>query len=580
MDQVEEIKKKANIADIVGGYVDLKRAGRNLKGLCPFHEERTASFMVNEELSIYKCFGCGAGGDVIKFLMDIEGLDFREALQKLADRVGVKLTEVASSKDRSLKTKLYEINSLTAEYYHYLLTEHGSGMEARQYLKSRGVNEKLIKTFKLGYSINAWDGLSTYLYRKKGYDMETLLKSGLIIESKQGGYDRFRGRIIFPFTDAAGRVVGFSGRVLPEFAEEGAGAKYINSPETPVYHKSEVLFGLEQARQAIRKNNRVVAVEGPMDMISSYAAGVTETVAVNGTALTPEMLVILSRLCDRIVLSLDADMAGEAAIKRSIDEAEKVNLSIKVIDIVGGKDPDEVARKSPKEWRRQVDGAVEVYEFVINRAIKKWGVEGSEAIRRVSDEVIPYLNKIRNKVIQAYWVGKLAKTFGVEEQRVWEEMGKTFRQEKVGTVSEIKQEAKSLSRIEMLGRQLIGLLLSSNKDQVWLVKDMLKGMSFEGAWGKLLVRILENGPIGSVDEFVKQLPAELVPVAQEAYLMEVEDMVEDRELEKTTVELLNENIKQKQLKLSEEIARFEEMGDEIKAGELTKQLTELSYKRR
>jgi len=198
MDQVEEIKQKTDIAAVVGGYVDLKRAGRNLKGRCPFHEEKTPSFMVNEELGIFKCFGCGKGGDVIKFLMDIEGLEFPEALEKLADRVGVKLVRRDGTQEKSEKTKLYEVNSLAAEYYHYLLTGHSAGEEARKYLKERGIGDKIIKTFKLGYALDEWDGLLTYLTKKKNYSKDILVKAGLVIESTKGGYDRFRGRVMIP----------------------------------------------------------------------------------------------------------------------------------------------------------------------------------------------------------------------------------------------------------------------------------------------------------------------------------------------------------------------------------------------
>lgn len=577
-DQIEDIKRKINIAEVVGGFVSLKRAGRNLKGLCPFHEEKTPSFMVNEELSIYKCFGCGESGDVFSFLMKIEGLEFGEVLEKLADRTGIKLVRNYGGEEKSEKVKLLEVNNLAAEYYHYLLTEHPSGKVAREYLLGRGVNMKLIKTFKLGFALDEWDGLISYLMKKKGYERWLLVKAGLVIESKQGGYDRLRGRIVFPFTDAAGRVVGFSGRIVPALSKgEESGGKYVNSPETPVYHKSEVFFGLAQARQAIRKNNRVVVVEGPLDMISSFAAGVTETVAINGTAMTEEMVTILARICDRVVLAFDADSAGEKAIKRSAEAAEKGGLAIKVIDITGGKDPDEVARENPKLWKKQVEGAVEIYQYVMDREIAKWGNQGAEAARRVSEAVLPYLSKINNTVVQAYYVKKLAETLSVSEEKVWEELSKLGRREEVGEVMEVREEVKR-SRKEVLGRQLLAMLFWVKEKEIMEVKRILLGLELEDSWGKLVVLILKKGRIGKAVEFIKKLPVELGEVAKEAYLMEVESEIVSREIIKVAEELAKEIIREERMRLSAEIKQKEKEGDKETVLELSKKFASLSYR--
>jgi DNA primase len=580
VDQVEEIKKKVGIADVVGGFVTLKRAGRNLKGLCPFHEEKTPSFMVNEELSIYKCFGCGESGDIFSFLMKLEGLEFGEALEKLADKAGIQLVKNFQGEEKSEKAKLFEVNNLAAEYYHYLLTEHPAGEVAREYLLGRGVGEKIIKTFKLGFALDEWDGLLTYLVKKKGYKKELLLKAGLIIDSNQGGYDRLRGRVVFPFTDAAGRVVGFSGRIVPALSKgEESGGKYINSPETPVYHKSEVFFGLSQARQAMRKNNRVVVVEGPMDMISSFTVGVTETVAINGTAMTEGMMAILARVCDRLVLALDADRAGEIAIKRSIEAAEKFNLSIKVVNITGGKDPDEVARKDPAGWKKQVEGAVEVYQFVMERAIAKWGSKGAEAMKRVSEEVLPYLAKIGNSVVQAHYVKKLAGVLAVLEEKVWEELAKMGKKEEVGEIRDgERKEIVRRTRREVLGRQLLAMLFLVGEEEIGEVKRMLSGLDLVDSWGKLVVLILKKGKIGKAGEFIKKLPAELAEVAKEAYLMEMGVESVQKEIVKVVEELAKEVIKEERVKLTAELKQKEKEGDKEAVSKLSKRFVSLSYR--
>ena len=317
MDQVEEVKKKTDMVTLVGEYVELKKAGRNFKGLCPFHNEKTPSFMVNEELQIFKCFGCGKGGDALSFLMEIEGLEFGEALTKLAERAGVKLVYQDRGEKRGEKEELLKVHLLAQEYYHYLLQKHEVGKWARKYLKDRKINEKLIESFGLGFSPTGWDGLTRFLRDKKGFSEKVIEKSGLGIRGKKGLYDRFRGRVMFPLLDSGGKVVGFSGRVLPDFARKNE-PKYINSPETAIYHKSEMLFGLSQSKQEMRKKGRVVVVEGEIDMISSFAAGVGETVAIKGSALTEEMVERLARLVETVIFAMDADEAGEKAMKRSV----------------------------------------------------------------------------------------------------------------------------------------------------------------------------------------------------------------------------------------------------------------------
>ncbi|MBU1200348.1 DNA primase [Patescibacteria group bacterium] len=582
MDQVEEIKRKVNIVSVVGEYVTLKNTGRNHKGLCPFHGEKTPSFMVNEELQIYKCFGCGKGGDVIKFLMEIEGLEFVEALEKLAKRAGVELKKLRVDSRGGEKRRMLEIHSLASEYYHYLLTEHKVGEVARKYLLDRGLNEKIWKTFKLGFSLSTWDGLSKFLILKKGFKEGELVSAGLSIKGNRGGvYDRFRGRVMFPLLDSGGKVVGFSGRVIPELARKDE-PKYINSPETLIYHKSQMLFGLSQARQAIREKGRVVVVEGELDMISSYVSGVTETVAIKGSALTEEMVERLARLCNLVILALDADEAGEEALRRSVETLEKRGLEVKVVYWSDGKDPDELARKNPSSWRKLVDKPVSVYEWIMKKAFDKWGMETPEDIKRVVKMTVPYLSKIENRVVAEVWVKRLAKKLDVSKERVWEEMEKVGMDSRLrgndGILNQVQNDEK-ISRGDKLTERLLTVLFQLEGGEKSLVKKILSGVSLDGAGGKLLVKWIESVD-GKVASFIKKLPDELKSVAEKCFINEKEDSLGEKEVVRLTMDLVRDRLHIERVDLISKLEVVEELDDEEKIEEISKRLVWLDKKER
>jgi DNA primase len=312
-DQREEIKQKIDIVDLISEYVPLKKIGRNLKANCPFHSEKTPSFYVSPERQIWHCFGCNLGGDVYSFLMQIENIEFVEALRILAKKAGVALTEFVPTQTSELKDRLYEINHLAAEFFNYILTSHLLGKEALSYVSGRGVTKDSISAFKIGYAPKSWDSLLRFLRDKKGYKESEIEQAGLAVRSERGSYyDRFRGRLMFSLRDIRGNVVGFSGRVLDPEAKE---AKYINSPETPIYIKGNLLYGLEVTKGVIRKEGTAVVVEGELDLISSYQAGVANVCAIKGSALTDAQVKLLKRIAGTIILSLDADLAGDAAAR-------------------------------------------------------------------------------------------------------------------------------------------------------------------------------------------------------------------------------------------------------------------------
>jgi DNA primase len=575
-DQVEEIKRKTDIVGVIGSYVVLKKMGRHHKGLCPFHSEKTPSFMVNEEMGLYKCFGCGAGGDVIKFLMEIEGIEFREALERLAEKAGVKLVSRRRD-DNDERAKMLEVMDLAARYYHWLLMEGNAGAGAREYLKSRSINEKLMETFNLGFAMQSWEGLVNYLIKKKGYKEELLEKVGLVSRKSKGDgvYDKFRGRLMFPLQDAGGKVVGFTGRILPSLAKEDE-PKYMNSPETALYHKSRMLYGFFQAKKAIREKKRAILVEGQMDCISSYAAGITETVAVGGTALTEDQIEMIARLADKIYLSMDADEAGSVAIKRSVELAEKRGMSIKVVQLEGGKDPDEIARKSADKWRELVEKSVDVYEYVMEGAFKKYDVSKVDGIKNITNEVVPFLAKIENGVVREVWAKRLADKIGVATKGVMGEIEKKISgKQEIINIDELKVEE---NRIVKLARRLIGLLILK-QDAVSVVAPWFAGVSVAGAEGKLIEWLLENRENIPVEELVKIIPEELREVAGESYMAEdSEEIPGQKEVEEAAVQILREIIRDRKKVYMEEMNVARQEKNEEKEDEIFAKLNELNKK--
>lgn len=576
MDQVDEVKQKTDIVQLVGAYVALKKAGRHHKGLCPFHAEKTPSFNVNEELGLYKCFGCGVGGDAIKFLMEIEGIDFVEALKRLAERAGVKI-EFKNDGQTDERKELLEVMDLASRYYHFLLTEHKEGEAAKAYLEERKINKKLIETFNLGFALPSWDGLVNYLVKKKGYKEELLEKAGLVVKRAGGSgyYDKFRGRIMFPLQDAAGKVVGFSGRILPELAKEGE-AKYMNSPETEIYHKGKMLYGFYQAKQAIREKKQTVIVEGMLDLISSYGAGVTESVAVGGTALTPEQVEMLARLGDKVVLAMDADSAGEAAIKRSVEVAEKRGLNIKVVHIVGGKDPDEIARNKPSLWKEMVEKAVSIYEFVLKKAIDKYPKGNEDRVRNVAMEVIPFLAKIDQDMVRDKWAKVMADSLEVDKDSVLSEIRK-YRSGMPISMKEKLEMVKNLGN-ENFVKMLIAWLPLVDSEVVKEIRKWFGGVPLENAEGKLLKWVLENRDSLGEGNWIKSLPAELRALAEEIVMTQPQDELDKRTVERLAVKVIRDLVERRIEELQKKITEAEKQDENEKADNYYREVVVLNKK--
>ena len=583
MDQVDEIRRKTDIVELISGSgIILKKAGRNFKGLCPFHEEKTPSFMVSSERQIFKCFGCQEGGDVFGWMIKREGMDFVEALRALAQKAGVELKSYRPTKEQKIKERLLEINHLASEYYHYLLMEHKMGKKALQYLMKRGITKALMREFKLGYSADEWEGLQNFLVKKKGYKADELEMVGLVIKGKRGFYDRFRNRIVFTLFDHRKRVVGFAGRV---FETESNEAKYMNTPETSLYHKSHILYGLEKTFNEIKRKNKAVVVEGELDAISSFKVGVKNVVAIKGSALTAEQIELLKRFTENIALALDEDVAGDKAARRGIEMAEKAGLSVRVINLKYGKDPDECAQKSSRLWKDSVKTAVPIYDFYIQSAKKRHGVDTPEGKRHISDEVTPVLSRISNQVIKAHYVKKLAQVLGVSEEAVGDEVEKARRKEGSGErVRKVTKEVEVKGRQERLEEYVLALILQVDSEVDELVKLVEEAMFSAGAVKKVvggLKKWVKTKKQWKVNKFVESLPEELVAAVDAAYLTDLGKLASDpdklrREIKKTMEELRKISLKSQMMELSEKIKGAEVDKDKKKLEKLNLQFVKLS----
>ncbi|PLX27327.1 DNA primase [Candidatus Parcubacteria bacterium] len=344
MQPSEEIKQKIDIVDFLREYIQLTPAGMNFRARCPFHNEKTQSFMVSPDKQIWHCFGCGKGGDIFKFLMEMEGIDFVEALRVLAPKAGVQLRR-QNPKVASERARLLDIMDISRRYFHKVLMESSSAKQAREYLTKRGLTESDLMEWQIGYSLDSWDGLLKVL-KKQGYNETEIEKTGMIISNQQrrSYYDRFRARIMFPINDINGNVVAFSARVSPEKEATEQMGKYINSPQTVLYNKSNILFALDKAKREIKLKDQAIIVEGQMDAVSAHVNGYKNVIASSGTALTIDQLTILKRYSNNIALAFDTDEAGHMAADRGIREAMKLDMNIKVILVPEGKDPDDCIR--------------------------------------------------------------------------------------------------------------------------------------------------------------------------------------------------------------------------------------------
>lgn len=476
MSDTQQIKDKIDVVELIGEYVQLKPAGVNHKGLCPFHREKSPSFMVTRERQGWHCFGCGKGGDIFTFVQEIEGMEFVEALRFLAQRAGIELTgRVRNEVEMNEKNRIKNINAKAVYFFHNVLTQMDVAKDARSYLEKRGLTTDTIEEWQVGFVPDQWDLLTKYLL-SKGCAIEDIVASGLTIKkdnagagSGRGYYDRFRGRIMFPIWDVQGDVVGFTGRILVE--TEMSGGKYVNTPQTPVFDKSRIVFALNKSRQAIKQAGYSVLVEGQMDVIACHQAGIHNVVASSGTALTEEQVKMLERYAKTIRMAFDADEAGQNAAKRGIDIALEAGLEVKIIQIPegAGKDPDECIKKDKAVWMQSVENAVDVMRWYFDREFKGKDLTSPRQKQEIANALLGEIVRIPYAVERDHWLQELSYRLKVDVEVLREDIKRILNGRKAS--SHTAKEAprapepqkkpepqKPVSRLDALVEQIFILL--------------------------------------------------------------------------------------------------------------------------
>lgn len=483
---ISELKARNDIEEIIGSYVNVKRRGRNLVGLCPFHSEKTGSFTVYPDSQSFYCFGCGAGGDVVTFVRKIENLEYIEAIKLLADRAGIAMPEDGYDDSMAkLKTRILEINREMARFYHQCLISP-AGQKGMDYLKARGLEMGTIRHFGLGYAPESWDAGIKHLLGK-GFRMDELTAAAVAAKSARGSYyDQFRGRVIFPIIDIRGNVIAFGGRAM-----EDKGPKYLNSPDTPVFKKSRNLFALNFAKSV--KGKELILAEGYMDVVSLHQAGFTSAVATLGTSLTSEQARMISQYTDEIIIAYDSDGAGQKATNRAINMFDEIGLKVRVLKIAGAKDPDEFIKKfGATRFRLLLDGASSAMDFEIEKLRQNFDLEGSEGKVGFLKEFSKFMAGIRNPIERDVYVTKMASELGVAKEPILaqiayiaKQQGKNTEKKKARDLSVFASDPKDKRDPQRAGHikealaeeRLIGILLK-NPDYYHFIAERISPADF------------------------------------------------------------------------------------------------------
>ncbi len=580
--QVDEIKQRINIVEVVQEYMPLKKAGVSWKGLCPFHGEKTPSFVVSEERMNFHCFGCGEGGDVFTFLQKMEGYDFPEVLKLLADRAGVKI-ERHDPKIQHEKNLLVEIVDLASKFYQKVLIDSPQAEAARQYLGKRALKRETAATFGIGFAPESWEALCHFL-NTRGFKDEDIINSGLAIRSANGRgiYDRFRKRIMFTIKNAHGQVVGFTGRLLPEDEKKpDAGGKYVNTPESALYHKGYVLFGLDLAKHDIKRADLAVLVEGNMDVISSHQAGIRNVVAASGTALTDDQLRLLGRYTHRLAVAFDADAAGAAAAKKGIVAALKNGFLVKVIVIPegAGKDPDDCVRLDPELWKKAIAHAIDIIDYLVRSARASFDLKTIEGKKSAVDQIVPIIAEVSDAVTQAHYIKVLSEAVGIPEEVIKGEIGKVLSKPVAGANKPVPVELRApieLTRRRMLSERLLAIYLVHPATRR-VIEDGLKPEYLEGGdlgdlyvWSLSAYNHNNDKPPAPREDRAKEL-AEILPLK-----LDVEPVAEPLEEAKNILNnLMSLHRQAERERLETEMREAEKIGDLARINEIAKLFKEL-----
>ncbi len=583
MDEVAQVREKIDIVSLISEYVPLKKIGRNFNALCPFHNEKTPSFIVSPERQIWHCFGCGKGGDSFTFLMEYDSLEFIEALRILAKKAGVELKEREFIKsDTSKKEKLYRLNQIASNFYHYVLTKHSLGKPALSYLtRLRKINLGLIETFMIGFSPGNGTALSTFLINKKGYKRQDLFNAGLSFEKGGRVVDFFRNRIMFPLYDHRDNIVGFSARIIDDIKEV---SKYINTKDTLVYHKGTMFFGLNMAKDEIKKKGQAIIMEGEFDVISSFANGIKNVIAIKGTALTDLQANLISRYAPKVTLCLDQDEAGFEAEKRSLPILERKGITTTIIKLGSYKDPDEAIKKDPFFFKRTIKNDISIYDFLIDHFLKTNNKKTALGKKKIADNLLPFLNLIDNQIVKEHYLKSLSLELDTSYENLLLEMEKLEKKEEI-TSSFISIQKDRRDRQEILEEYLLSLILQSEevKNSFEIATLILSDYFFElPAYQKIfdnLSSYFKKYKIFNNKLFTSQLLKEIIPVLDVCFLLPLPKF-QDREkfkgeLKKVTTELRALYIKNKIKDATSSLRTKDKHKDEKEIEKLEKELSRL-----
>ena len=579
---VNQIKERLSIEEIVSAYIKLERSGANLKARCPFHNEKTPSFFVSPARGSYYCFGCGAKGDIFTFVEEFEGLDFKGALKLLANKAGIRLESYnKETKEReSEKEKLYQAIEETTLYFEKNLKENTKeSIGAREYLKSRGLEDKTIKNFRIGYAFLDWRKLYDYLKSKNFTDLE-IEKAGLVKtpeDKSKAMYDRFRGRIMFPIADSSGRIIAFSGRIL---IDDGKSAKYLNSPETLIYNKSATLFGIDKAKDSIRQNDFSILVEGQIDLVLSHQAGFKNTVASSGTAMTDSTiskeniinnLGLICRLSKNIVLAYDADRAGVNASNRFAKIALALGMDVKVASLKDGVDPADIISKEGKEaWREAIRNSKHFIPFMLERILKEATDDNRKARldparqigREIRERLLPFVNDLESAIEKSHFINLISNRSGIAENALMEDLKKvaSLLKHETEETKTAKENVEKKLRKDPIERRLLGIAF-------WQENLPAKTIDPEIIFKKL----------GKVKEIYQEMKEDLIYEAEEFYsnsgnlrkdvkemLLNLEEEYLNEELVKKIIELKNLKEKKEEIEILKKINEINKRKEEIK----------------
>jgi len=619
---VEEIKSRLDILDVIQGYIKLQKTGANWRARCPFHAEKSPSFFVSPSKQLWRCFGCSAGGDMFKFIMQIEGIEFRDALHSLAKRAGVELKK-QDPKIQSERQRMHEICELAAQFFQKQLGSSTNGKRAKEYLLGRGITDGSIEEFRLGYAPDQWRALSDFLIGK-GYTRDEIANAGVTIkkEASSSYYDRFRGRVMFPVFDAQGQVIGFGGRIAPwrekkkpkltkeknkdivvtpesvDLPKDIGEPKYLNTPQTLVYDKSKVLYGLHIAKVEIRRNNFCIVMEGYTDVILSSQHGIRNVVASSGTALTFWHLKILKRYSDTLYTAYDMDLAGDTATRRGIDLARKLGFQIRVVVLEEGKDPADVISHDPAKWEHALGASKSIMEYYFDTALTRFDTHTAEGKRDIGKMLLPVIKQVQNAIEQAHWVSKLSQAIEIPEESIYEELKKVVAEEeeplpetetKKGHLS-VSDLEFSKTRLGLLEERLLSLLVREplKWEDILKEKVLFSISQFADIFKYIKKKKAEMGTEFSSDSLVRSMQNDMPPETKEVLEQillraEVEsherplgDKEWEAEIRLCVSEMSNLSVRARLREIAHAIRRAEEAGSTKEVAQLLEEFSKLS----